>query len=58
MSANVEQPARPNESEAEAIVSAENEATIRERLATYERDKAAARPWPEVKAKLLHHSED
>ncbi len=56
MSANVERAARPNENDAGAVVSAENEATIRERLATYERDKTAARPWPEVKAELLHHS--
>ena len=58
MSAKIETPVRPNEREVDAAVSAENEATIRERLATYERDKTAARPWPEVKAKLLHHSED
>jgi len=36
-------------------VTAENEAVIRERLVTYDRDKLSARPWPEVKARLLQH---
>jgi hypothetical protein len=40
----------------QADLTPENEQIVRDRLKTYERDKAAARPWPEVKARLLRHS--
>jgi hypothetical protein len=31
----------------------DTEKTIRERLATYDRDKKDAKPWPDVKARIL-----
>jgi hypothetical protein len=31
----------------------DTEATVRERLATLEQDKKTAKPWPEVKGRIL-----
>jgi hypothetical protein len=46
----IDQSTRQNAPEADEP---DAETVIRERLKTYERDKALARPWPEVKARLL-----
>ncbi len=37
----------------EPPVDKDTEKTIRERMTTYDQDKKDAKPWPEVKARIL-----
>jgi hypothetical protein len=41
------------EKQVEIPVSSETEEIVRQRLATLDDDKIAARPWPEVKRRIL-----
>jgi hypothetical protein len=46
-------PTRPGTDDADEDATPDEIAIVRERMKTFERDAAAARPWPEVKADVL-----